>query len=78
MRRAAVACSENEVASIPIDVLMVLPSVCVLARSFPQRPGRGHRICRGALAGRHEYPTPFLPRTQPGFRRAFSFRQTRA
>jgi hypothetical protein len=29
---AAGACWENEVASIPIDVLMVLPSVCVLAQ----------------------------------------------
>jgi hypothetical protein len=31
-RSASGACSENEVASIPIDVLVVLPSVCVLAQ----------------------------------------------
>ena len=31
-RAAGRGCSENEVASIPIDVLMVLPSVCALAR----------------------------------------------
>jgi hypothetical protein len=37
IRRAAVACSENEVASIPLDALMVLRSMYALAQHEARR-----------------------------------------
>ena len=44
MRRAAGACSENEVASTPFDVPIALPSVCVLAaRTRPSTRSRSGR-----------------------------------
>ena len=49
-----------------------------IRRGRPPTAGSRARHLQGSVAGRHECPTPFLPRTQPGLHRAFSFLQARA